>query len=354
MIDATLLAGDYVAAHTYGWTEFDIDQETQLLTVTTWGITGLAPAEESGFETPVVVSRFTVAPRQPEPALAFDLWRDSKADGFERDRWREQATNLDYTNEAVPGEQMSSRTDDSTGASLARFLAGDGDVSVRQVDFGRKSVGTARKEAMTIDWEGRDATVTLETAWNSIKTIDLTEFTGARLTVQNFVMVAFDFGPDGDGRPDLARDLLLQGAKRVDGVTGDGDDRIVVEVDANNAGWSNVISLSTGGGDDVVTLMPSVFDWSASFSKTRYKDAWTESAVELGAGDDILHALPGRKDTAIYQDDIGGYRFERVEDGGVRVTDIDLSNSDEGTDLLFGVERIRADCHTYKLDALIC
>ncbi len=69
-IDATLLQGDYVALHTYGWTEFVIDQETQLLTVTTYGIptyteTDLVvrPFEVLG-SVPQVVSQFAVTPQQ--------------------------------------------------------------------------------------------------------------------------------------------------------------------------------------------------------------------------------------------------------------------------------------------------
>jgi 2',3'-cyclic-nucleotide 2'-phosphodiesterase/3'-nucleotidase/5'-nucleotidase len=288
-----------------------------------------------------------------EPVLAFDLWRDSQADSADRARWQDKATNLDYTNARVAGEQMSSAPDDSTGAALARFRAGDGDVSVRQVDFASRSIGGDRTQAMTIDWQGRDATVTLNTPWSSIRTIDLAEFTGNALTVQNFVMVAFDFGPDGDGRPDLDRRITIQGSKRVDGATGDGNDVLTVEVDATNAGGGNLIRLSTGGGNDVVTLKRSAFDWTASLVRTPYNDAWTSSEVELGAGDDILYALPGRKDTAVYRGEIGGYRLERTGDGGVRVTDIALADGDEGTDLLYGVEFLRAAGQTFRIDDLI-
>ena len=40
LIDAELLVGDYFVSHSYSWTEFDIDPETQVLTVTTYGIDG--------------------------------------------------------------------------------------------------------------------------------------------------------------------------------------------------------------------------------------------------------------------------------------------------------------------------
>ena len=44
-IDAELLQGDYVATHTFGWTEFDIDAETQQLRVRTYGIDPYSEAD---------------------------------------------------------------------------------------------------------------------------------------------------------------------------------------------------------------------------------------------------------------------------------------------------------------------
>ncbi len=68
LINATLLQGDYLAAHTYGWTQFDIDASSQKLTVTTYGITpysatDLASNPEAVLGlTPAVVSQFEVTP----------------------------------------------------------------------------------------------------------------------------------------------------------------------------------------------------------------------------------------------------------------------------------------------------
>lgn len=263
-----------------------------------------------------------------EPVLDIDLWREAVAYGNRPSEWRERAVNLDYVNERVAGEQQSSAADDSTGAKVARFLAGDGDVMVREVDFaGGKSVGGNR--AMTLDWQGREATLTLDTAWNSIKTVRLNEFTGDKLTVQNFVMVAFDFR-DGDAMPDLDHDLVLQGVKRVDGRTGDGNDRILVEVDSNNDRFDNTIRLATGGGDDLVEITASAFDWSASFRNTTYDPRWTSSVVDLGAGDDIFLGgegndtvspglgdglLDGRGgfDTAIFRGRVQDYLIEVID-----------------------------------------
>ena len=66
---ATLTAGDWVAAHTYGWTEFAIGAQDQTLTVTTWGIEPYTEADLMANPGPVVarqpeiVQQFSVSPR---------------------------------------------------------------------------------------------------------------------------------------------------------------------------------------------------------------------------------------------------------------------------------------------------
>jgi 3-phytase/alkaline phosphatase D len=68
LIDATLLQGDYFVSHTYGWTEFDIDPETQQLKVTTYGVEAydeteiIANPNLINSLTPQVVSEFVVNP----------------------------------------------------------------------------------------------------------------------------------------------------------------------------------------------------------------------------------------------------------------------------------------------------
>lgn len=69
-IDAKLLQGDYLATHTYGWTEFDINPANQKLTVTTYGIPFYTEAELKTNpsavinRTPSIVSQFEVNPAQ--------------------------------------------------------------------------------------------------------------------------------------------------------------------------------------------------------------------------------------------------------------------------------------------------
>ncbi len=68
-INAELLQGDYLAVHTYGWTEFAIAPGTQVLTVTTYGIPAYTAEEMTTMPTtllsqsPTVVSQFRVTPK---------------------------------------------------------------------------------------------------------------------------------------------------------------------------------------------------------------------------------------------------------------------------------------------------
>ncbi|MGF1445614.1 MAG: alkaline phosphatase D family protein [Pikeienuella sp.] len=68
LIDAELLQGDWVAANSFGWTEFEIDAQTQDLTVTTWGVPEyttvgaiFTPFRVSALE-PEIFSQFVVSP----------------------------------------------------------------------------------------------------------------------------------------------------------------------------------------------------------------------------------------------------------------------------------------------------
>lgn len=77
-IDATLKQGSWVASHKYGWTEFEIDEETQKLLVTTYGIEPYSyeefqadPANITGRK-PAIINQVEVNPTacgaQPQPA----------------------------------------------------------------------------------------------------------------------------------------------------------------------------------------------------------------------------------------------------------------------------------------------
>ncbi|MEA5620938.1 5'/3'-nucleotidase SurE [Cronbergia sp. UHCC 0137] len=71
LINANLLQGDYIATHTYGWSEFNIDPQTQKLTVTTYGIEPYTREELEANPSaiinrqPQIVSQFEVMPEIP-------------------------------------------------------------------------------------------------------------------------------------------------------------------------------------------------------------------------------------------------------------------------------------------------
>jgi len=76
-INATLLQGDYVATQTYGWSEFDINPDSQKLTVTTYGIPFYTrdqveanPADILS-RTPQIVSQFEVTPQALPNGMRF-------------------------------------------------------------------------------------------------------------------------------------------------------------------------------------------------------------------------------------------------------------------------------------------
>ena len=82
LIDATLLQGGWVSAHTFGWTEFLIDDDSQTLSVTTFGIPGYG-VDEAGTNTdlePQIVSQFLVRPELDDQVLPLDL---ATADTFD-------------------------------------------------------------------------------------------------------------------------------------------------------------------------------------------------------------------------------------------------------------------------------
>ena len=67
-INATLLQGDYFVSHDFGWSDFNIDETTGQLMVTTWGVPGYSetdlatnPAAILALD-PAIVSQFAVTP----------------------------------------------------------------------------------------------------------------------------------------------------------------------------------------------------------------------------------------------------------------------------------------------------
>ncbi|ERN42249.1 3-phytase (myo-inositol-hexaphosphate 3-phosphohydrolase) [Rubidibacter lacunae KORDI 51-2] len=127
-IDATLLQGGYTAAHTFGWSEFDIDPVTQVLTVTTYGIESyseaelLADPEAILARTPQVVSQFEVVPQN------FDLPLVGPMPAFGTigpDRLDSAIGDFNQSNAAVFGGSGNDLIDNTTGGN-SRIYGGSG------------------------------------------------------------------------------------------------------------------------------------------------------------------------------------------------------------------------------------
>jgi Ca2+-binding RTX toxin-like protein len=105
LINAKLLQGDYVATNTYGWTEFNIDKDTQKLTVTTYGIDAYSRAELEANPTaitsrqPKVVSQFEVTPN----GFAADLVAGTSGDDMAIVPTFKQVVFTDGGNDIVDG-----------------------------------------------------------------------------------------------------------------------------------------------------------------------------------------------------------------------------------------------------------
>jgi phosphodiesterase/alkaline phosphatase D-like protein/predicted AlkP superfamily pyrophosphatase or phosphodiesterase len=95
LINAKLLQGDYVATESYGWTEFNIDKNTQKLTVTTYGIDPYSRTELEAnpaaitSRVPKIVSQFEVTPNSFTPApLTAPVRNDFNGDKKAEILWR--------------------------------------------------------------------------------------------------------------------------------------------------------------------------------------------------------------------------------------------------------------------------
>ena len=137
-------------------------------------------------------------------------------------------------------------------------------VTGREMDIG----GVSDRARVTIERDGDgDATVRLDSAWNSVKNVYATNEGAANVTLDNFVHADVDLGDGGDSN------VSISGAKRGFVRTGDGDDEIAIAAQSNNAGWSNRFEIDSGSGDDTISFK------GAPIGVSR-------SDIDAGAGDD--------------------------------------------------------------------
>ncbi len=130
--------------------------------------------------------------------------------------------------------------------------------------------------------------VTLDTAWNSVKNIEVSSDTAGNVTFNNFVHTDVNLGDGGNSA------VIINGAKRGNINTGDGDDRIEVNADTNGTGWGNDFNINTGAGADVIDVIGDQGATGFNIDAGDDNDIVTVGGVydgttiNLGGGDDIF------------------------------------------------------------------
>ncbi|MGK7891770.1 MAG: alkaline phosphatase D family protein, partial [Leptolyngbyaceae cyanobacterium] len=172
-IDATLLQGEYIAAHNYGWSEFDIDPLTQVLTVTTYGVEPYTEAEllaapTIASRTPVIVSQFEVRPTlappfaTAPPRIKFgqgetgDRLRGNKGNNRLRGTEDNDVLKGQDGNDQLIGRDGDDRLDGNAGNDLLK--GGSGDDRLRGQDGRDRLVGQGGDDIL-IGGEGNDTLI---------------------------------------------------------------------------------------------------------------------------------------------------------------------------------------------------
>lgn len=242
-IEAQLLQGDYIAAHHYGWSEFEINPLTQALTVTTYGVEPYTQAELLADPTiaqrsPDIRSQFVIA------ASGFDLLEGS--DGNDE---LVGSANSDRILALAGDDTLAGGLDDDT------LLGGAGD-DVLRGDLNRRSPGgTIGGDDLLFGGEGNDRM-------------------GGKAGNDTL------FGDEGDDQlwGDDGDDLL-QGGLGNDTLTGD---------DASGGAGQDTFVLAIGAGTDTITDFQTGADFigladGLTFGSLAIKTDGTDTRIEAGA-----------------------------------------------------------------------
>jgi|AGTN01.1.fsa_nt_gi Haemolysin-type calcium binding protein related domain. len=131
-----------------------------------------------------------------------------------------------------------------------------------------QTAGITGNDRFTVTYQdAASATLSVDSAWNTIKNVRAHSDGAAEVTLRNVVNTDVALGDGGDSR------VVIEGAKRGDIVTGDGNDTISIDAHSNDAGWDNTFRISTGAGDDAVFIAG---------------DTWTGVSLDAGDGDDVI------------------------------------------------------------------
>lgn len=136
--------------------------------------------------------------------------------------------------------------------------------------------------------------ISLDSAWNSVKNVQVSSKDSADVKIDNFVHT--DVRLDGNENSNVE----VTGAKRGNIRTGGGDDNISVDAYTNGSGWSNQFNIFSGAGNDNITLSG---DQGITFFHINAGDGndtinligeYAGSYANLGEGNDVFNSGGGR------------------------------------------------------------
>ncbi len=124
-------------------------------------------------------------------------------------------------------------------------------------------------------------------AWNKVKNITVqAEGNDSILFIaDNFVHADMDFSKINN---DV--ELRVYDVKRGNYWTGSGDDRILITTATNEATWSNTHKISTGAGDDIVSVDKGSAIGIGTIGTLNYSGNYTTVEADLGEGNDIYYS----------------------------------------------------------------
>jgi hypothetical protein len=98
--------------------------------------------------------------------------------------------------------------------------------------------------------------IMLDTTWNTVKDIELTQLDCTWVTVEGFVDTCI--AAVGD---DMSHQITVVGAKRGAIDLGDGKNTITIDYLSNEYTWSNNFTIAAGNGNDTILVRPELSQW---------------------------------------------------------------------------------------------
>ncbi|MDY7005925.1 MAG: phytase [Cyanobacteriota bacterium] len=341
-IDATLVQGDYTATHTFGWTEFEIDPETQQLRVVTYGVEPYTEEEllanpEDIINRPLqVVSEFVVNPTETiepiivsinvEPeivsenggqySLTFNL-SEAAPEGGLRVIWSETDTD-DAFGDIEPPEL--------TNASNLEELEPVGDELARSAITIEEGATTATVTWTTIPDEEveDDETTTIELVATEDYLVD-TENQVREVTIVDATPQEIIGTPDDERLKGNFGDDTIAGLAGDDTLVGSGGDDSIIGSRGND-------SLYGQDGDDVLEGRPGFDHLFGGNGNDEMNGGIGRDRLNGGSGNDTLS---------------GGASIDRFIFATNQEFDTDDIGVDEITDFVVGQDKILLDRTTF-------